>query len=66
MKTIFILLLGFSGTYPVVCGKKQNKNKQESELKTKQNIQTQQKTFTNSTQQNTWTPTNCYTLEIYT
>jgi hypothetical protein len=58
MKIIFILLLGFGGTYPLVCGKKQNKNKQESELKTKQNIQTQQKTFTNATKQNNWTATN--------
>lgn len=30
MKTIFILLLGFGGAYPMSCSKKQPKQKQES------------------------------------
>jgi hypothetical protein len=49
----------------MVCSKKQNKSKQESDLKEKQNIQTHQKTITYSTQQNNWKLINRYTIEIY-
>jgi hypothetical protein len=65
MKTIFILLLGFGGAYPMVCSKEQNKSKQESELIEKNHIQTYQKTYTYSTQQNNWKLINRYTIEIY-
>jgi hypothetical protein len=33
MKTLFVLLLGFGGAYPMTCNKKQHKPKQESNLK---------------------------------
>lgn len=65
MKTIFILLLGFGGTYPMACSKKQNKSKQESELKEKQTTPAKQKKFTYSLTQNSFTFTNKNTFEIY-
>lgn len=65
MKTIFILLLGFGGTYPMACSKKQSKPKQESELKEKQTTPAKQKTFTYSLTQNSFTFTNKNTFEIY-
>jgi hypothetical protein len=64
MKTIFILLLGFGGTYPMVCSKKQNKKNQESELR-QQRTPTLQKNFVNPTKQHNLTLSKNNTIEIY-
>ncbi len=37
MKTIFILLLGFGGAFPISCSKKQPKQKQEGNLQHQNN-----------------------------
>ncbi len=65
MKTIFILLLGFSGTYPMVCSKKQNKKNQESELRQQQATPTLQKNFVNPTKQHNLTLSKNNKIEIY-
>ncbi len=65
MKTIFILLLGFGGTFPMVCGKKESKPKPESELKEKQTTPSPNKNLKPSLGLNNWTLSNYNKLEIY-
>jgi hypothetical protein len=65
MKTIFILLLGFGGSYPMVCSKKQNKTKQESELILQQKSLAQTNMLTYSSIQSSFTLTPKNTIEIY-
>ena len=63
MKILFVLLLGFGGAYPITCNKKQNKQKQESNLELQKILPA--RLVKNNDQKHITLPLKKITIEVY-